>query len=86
MPRYCLDTHTDNVSVIHDVGCPDYDLGTLLGLGCVSDLGEFPTLAVALEAIRHSHPMAVRCQACCQAQVTYLPQLWQPQAISALAG
>lgn len=76
MSRYCLESHEDAL-VIHKIECPAYDLGTLLGLGCVADLGEFRTVALALEATKRTHPQAVCCPECCKAEVKYLPQISQ---------
>jgi hypothetical protein len=77
MIRYCLEIGSEG-TVIHRVDCSSYDLGTLLGLGCVADLGEFKSAGQALDSIKHSHPDAVRCLACCKAEVLFLPQLAQP--------
>ncbi len=73
MIRYCLEIGPDE-KLIHRVDCSGYDLGTLLGLGCVADLGEFRSATQALEAIKQTHPDAVRCRDCSQAEVLYLPQ------------
>ncbi|MEY4642895.1 MAG: hypothetical protein RLZZ227_2889 [Pseudomonadota bacterium] len=79
MLKYCLEIRADD-AVIHNLDCREYDLGTLLGLGCVVDLGEFPSVARVLEATRISHPAAIRCAQCCPADIMYLPQV--PQASS----
>lgn len=88
MTRYCLDTQEDSAAVIHRLDCSAYDLGTLLGLGCVVDLGDFATLAEALRTIEARYPEAVRCPVCCQAQVMQLPlrQKLAPGAITTLSG
>lgn len=83
MVRYCLEIQTEE-AVIHRVDCAEFDLATLLGLGCVADLGEFPSLSEALAAIKHTRPNAVRCRQCCQAEVKYLPQRWQLAIASAV--
>jgi hypothetical protein len=77
MIRYCLETGAD-AAMIHRVDCPSYDLGTLLGLGCVADLGEYKSARQALEVTRVMQPGAVLCKDCCKAEVMYLPQVWQP--------
>ncbi len=74
MIRYCLEIRPDE-AIIHRVDCPGYDLSTLLGLGCVADLGEFRNTSLALDAIKREHPDAVRCRDCCQAEVLFLPQM-----------
>lgn len=77
MTRYCLETGVDTAT-IHRVDCSTYDLGTLLGLGCVADLGEFKTPVQALAASQATHPGVRLCLDCCKAEVMYLPQIWQP--------
>lgn len=89
MIRYCLEIRLDGAAVIHNVNCANYDLGTLLGLGCVSDLGQFASLAETLDATKASHPHAIRCPECCQARIMQLPVLRKntlPVAIAALSG
>jgi hypothetical protein len=73
MGKYCLETHGDGEAVIHRLDCSAYDLSTLLGLGCLVNLGEFATLADALAAVKTTHPWAVRCLVCCQAQIVHWP-------------
>lgn len=85
MIRYCLETRPADTAVIHDVKCSAYDLGTLLGLGCVVDLGEFAGLGEAMAAIAHTHPAAVRCPTCCvPVQLLPLPRIRNASALIAL--
>ena len=77
MTRYCMETGVNAVT-IHRVDCAAYDLGTLLGLGCIADLGECKSAAKALAAVRQVQPTAALCPDCCNAEVMYLPQICQP--------
>ncbi len=87
MIRYCLEIGAYG-TVIHRVDCPSYDLGTLLGLGCLADLGEFRSVAEALDAIKHTHPHAVRCLHCCKADGPCSPRQTQsavPKTVTLLS-
>ncbi len=74
MARYCIETQAGGNAVMHRVDCDAYDLGTLLGLGCVADLGEFATLTQALDVLKLGHSEARPCRECCSAQVLLLPR------------
>lgn len=83
MTRYCLEVRP-NASVIHKLSCSAMDLSTLLGSGCLADLGEFPQLALALEAIGIEHPHAQPCHECCEQAAALLPQVWRPAGLPAI--
>lgn len=87
--EYCLEIQADGVAVMHRVDCAAYDLGTLLGLGCVANLGRFPDLKTAIDAVKAERPDAICCNACCKAQVLLLPLFRRyplARAISSLSG
>lgn len=85
MNRYCLETNAERSAILHRVDCSDYDLGTLLGIGCVVDLGEYPSAAQALQAIKGEHPDVMACTQCCKAPVTHLPLLRQATLLATIA-
>ena len=72
MARYCLERRLD-AAVIHDLDCTAFDLGTLLGLGRIADLGEFASLRLALADIEKTHPHAVPCRKCCSVALRVVP-------------
>lgn len=83
MTRYCLEVSPD-APIIHRLSCTHLDLGTLLGSGCLADLGEFPQLAIALSAIAREHPHALPCPECCELPAPMLPKLWKPAGLPAI--
>ena len=83
MARYCLEVRP-NALIIHKLSCSCFDLGTLLGTGCLADLGEFSQLSLALDAITHEHPRAEPCHECCDVNVSMLPQLRRPAGLPAI--
>lgn len=83
MARYCLEVRP-NALIIHRLSCSCFDLGTLLGTGCLADLGEFSHLSLALETVTHEHPRAEPCRECCEPAVSMLPQLWRPAGLPAI--
>lgn len=83
MGRYCLEVRS-NGSIIHRLSCPALDLGTLLGTGCLVDLGEFPQLALALDTITPEHPGAQPCRECCARPDAPLPQAWKSAGLPAV--
>lgn len=84
MTRYCLEAGSGD-AIIHKLDCNAYDLGTLLGLGCLADLGEFAQLGLALEHVAQQHPGAVPCPECCGQELRLLPQPWRPVGLPAIS-
>jgi hypothetical protein len=84
MTVYCLESgaeESDN-AIIHKLECTSYDLGSLLGAGRLVTLGNFDSLLTAWDAVKRSHPDAIRCEHCCSpAQVVPLA----PRALDARA-
>jgi len=82
MTRYCLEVNPD-ATIIHRLNCTHLDLGTLLGSGCLADLGEFPQLAIALAAIARDYPHALPCHECCE-HAPMLPKPWRSARLPAI--
>jgi hypothetical protein len=76
MTRYCLESGTEGSGsvIIHKLDCASYDLGTLLGMGRIANLGEFESSLHALNSAKLSHPAAIRCLECCRADLVFLPK------------
>ena len=63
MSVYCLESGAEasDSAIIHKLECARYDLGSLLGAGRLVSLGHFDNSVSALDAVKASHPDAVRC-------------------------
>lgn len=84
MTRYCLEL-SPGAAIVHKLDCPAYDLGTLLGLGCLVDLGEFAQVGRALELIAQEHPGTMPCRECCAQELRLFPQPWRPAGLPAIS-
>lgn len=70
MTHYCMETGAGRGEVlVHKIGCGSFDLGTLLGKGNVSSLGELASSEAALNEARKLHANAIRCVDCCLADL-----------------
>lgn len=76
MTSYCIERQrAPGHAVVHKHACTCYDLGTLLGEGGIADLGEFDDSLLALHAIKHLHPDAIRCLDCCHEDLVLQPRI-----------
>lgn len=68
MSVYCLESGAEDSdsAIIHKLECASYDLGSLLGAGRLVSLGHFDSSLLALDAVKSTHPDAVRCEDCCK--------------------
>lgn len=75
MISYCLEFGTDDSEsvTVHRLDCECLDHGSLLGLGLLTNLGNYDTSLHALKSARLRHPEASRCPGCC------LPDLVPPR-------